>query len=103
MLCNLDARACDDEGGDGADVELLRAVSAGADDIEQRRIAEVGPDLYSVPAHGRGAARDFVDGFVLGAQAGQERADLRGRGFSRHDLAHGGVGLLGTEVVAVQQ
>ena len=28
-------------------------------------VAEVGPHLYSVAAHGRGAARDLVDGLAL--------------------------------------
>ena len=97
------SRACQHESRDRADVELLRAVAACANDVDERCIADVGLDGHGAAAHGRGAAGDFLDGFALDSQRGQESANLSGCRLAQHDLRHGCVGLGLGEVLAREE
>ncbi len=94
VLGDLVARARDHKGGDGADVELVGAVAAGADDVDQHIVACLERHLHGAARHGAGAAGDLVDRLALHAQRGQEGADLGIACLARHDLGHGRVDLL---------
>jgi hypothetical protein len=64
----------------------VRAVAAGADDVEQ--VGGVGHrHLGRELAHHLGGGGDLADGFFFHAQADGERGDHGRRHFARHDLA----------------
>jgi hypothetical protein len=68
------------------DVEGVRAVTAGTDDVEQ--VAAVGQrHLGGEFAHDLGGGGDFADAFLLHAQAHGECGDHDRRHFAAHDLA----------------
>jgi hypothetical protein len=79
-------RRGDEHRGRG-DVEGVRAVAAGADDVHEvgivRRL-----DLGRQLAHHRRRGGDFADGFLLHAQAGEDGGDHQRRDLALHDLPH---------------
>jgi hypothetical protein len=76
-----------DEHGGGGNVEGMRAVAAGADDVDEvgvvRRV-HLGRQL----AHHHRRGRDLADGFLLHAQAGEDGGDHQRRDLALHDLPH---------------
>src|SRR5690606_18706839 len=54
-----------DEDGGGGDVEGVRAVAAGADDVEEVLVRRRDMDLGRHLAHHRGGGGDFADGLLL--------------------------------------
>ena len=75
----------------------MPAVAAGAAGVEQ--VTALGPHGHGALAHGLGAAGDLAGCLTLGRQRRQERADLRLRGASAHDLSHDASGLILVQVV----
>jgi hypothetical protein len=76
-----------DEHAGGGDVEGVRAVATGADDVDQVRggpAQRLGREL----AHHRGGAGDLADGFLLHPQPGQDGRGHAGRNLAAHDLPH---------------
>ncbi len=90
-----------DEGRRGRDVVRVRAVAAGADDIDD--VGALRVDAEDVLAHRLGAARDLVRRLALRAQRDEEAGDLRLRRLAAHDLAHRRARLVARQVVAVEQ
>jgi hypothetical protein len=87
MLGDARAGSGGDEHRRRRDVEGLRAVAAGAAGIDQvRAVADL--HLGRQLAHHLRRRRDFADGFLLDAQAGDDRRDHHRRHFAAHDLAH---------------
>ncbi len=81
MLGDGQARSGDDDRGECRDIIGADAVTAGSDDIDgiggSRNRQHAG-------AHGGDGADDFVHRFAAHAQRHQEAANLRRRGFARH-------------------
>ena len=99
MLGDLDAPGGGDQGRRGGDVEALRPVPAGADDLYN---IHAGVHFRGVVPHGGGAAGDLVDRLGLGALGGEGRQKgrvLGGGGLAAHDLVHDGVGLVVGQVL----
>ena len=82
MLGDRHAGAGDHEGRRRRDVDAVRAVAAGADDVDG---AFGRFDPQHLLAHGGDRAGDLVDRLAAHAQRHQERADLAGRRFAGHD------------------
>ncbi len=75
-----------DEHRCGRNVERVRAIAAGADDVDEVRIGR-DLDTRGELAHHLGRAGDLADRLLLHAQAGEQgRGDDR-RHFATHDLA----------------
>ena len=91
MFGDLHASRGSHQGGSCGNVEAVGSVPAGSDDFK-----EIVSSLHfggAVP-HGRGAARDFHDGFSFGAfcgKGGQERRVLGGGSLSGHNFTHNAV------------
>src|SRR6185295_7482969 len=68
------------------DVERPRAVSAGADDVDERRARRA--DGEDVLTHGLREAGDLVDCLAFRAKTDQQTADLGGSGLAAHHDAH---------------
>ena len=83
------------------DVERPPAVAARPDDVDH--VVARRPHLQHVSPHRLRAAGDLVRGLALRPQRDQEPADLRGRRFASHDLAHHLACLVAPEVVPVEQ
>ena len=99
-----DARA--GRGGDehrrGRDVERVRRVAAGADDVDQ--VLAVGHvDLGRELAHHLRRGGDLADGFLLDAQADGERRDHHRRHFAAHDPAHDRQHLVGKDLAVLDR
>ena len=90
-----------DERGRRRDVERVRAVAAGADDVDDRRALRRDGD--DVLAHRLGEARDLVGRLALRPQRDEEAGDLGRRRLAVHDRAHQLVRVLAREVVPVEQ
>jgi len=71
----------------GADVEAVRAVAAGADDVDEVRILRH-LDLGRELAHHHRSTGDLADGFLLDAQAGEDGRSHHRRDLAAHDLPH---------------
>src|SRR5262249_52997896 len=87
VLGNRHTGTRDDQRDGGRHVEEIRPVAAGPARVyeySRRR------HLQHVGAHGSRRAHELVDGFAFDAQGGEQRADLRGRGTTRHDRVHDG-------------
>jgi hypothetical protein len=69
MFGDFDASPGNDKGGDGTDIKFISSIAAGANQVKERRVANVGAHLDGVAAHGGGAARDLGNGFAFHAQA----------------------------------
>ena len=76
-----------DEHRRGRDVEGVRRVAAGADDVDQM-LAVGDLDLGRELAHHLRRGGDLADGLLLHAQADGERRDHHRRHLAAHDLAH---------------
>ena len=75
-----------DDRGRCRDVERPPAVAARPDDVHD--VVARRPHLQHVSTHRLRAAGDLVRSLSLRPQCDQEPADLRGRRFPAHDLAH---------------
>jgi hypothetical protein len=87
VLGNRGAGRGRDEGRGGGDVEGMRRIAAGADDIDEVGVVghlHAGAQL----AHHRGRGGNLADGFLLHAQAGQDRRGHHRRYVSLHDQPH---------------
>ena len=81
------ARRRNHEHAGGGDIEGMRAVAAGADDIDQ--LFAIGHfNLVRKLAQYGGRCGNLADRFFLHAQAGEDRRDHRRRYFAAHDLPH---------------
>ncbi len=101
VLRDRRAGARGDERGRRGDVVRVRAVAAGADDVDEIRALRL--HVQDVLAHRLRAAGDLVRGLALRAQRDEEAGDLRLRRLAAHDLAHRLVRLGAGEVVSVEQ
>ena len=72
----------DDEGGDGADVDRVGPIAAGADHVDHRS-AGVDVDAGGRVEHGVDHAAELGDGLALHAQGDDEGGDLGGAGGAR--------------------
>jgi hypothetical protein len=87
VLADLGARSRRHEHRAGGDVERVRAVAAGAHDVHQvRAVGHV--DLGGELAHHLRRGGDLANGFLLDAQAGDERGHHHRRQLAAHDHAH---------------
>mmetsp|Transcript_20777 Transcript_20777/g.79644 ORF Transcript_20777/g.79644 Transcript_20777/m.79644 type:complete len:352 (-) Transcript_20777:6929-7984(-) len=87
VLGHLGAGGGGDEHRAGGDVEAVRAVAAGADDIDQMR-QRAQRHLVAQLAHHLGRGGDLADGFLLHPQASDQRGGDDGRHLAGHDAAH---------------
>ena len=103
MLGYAHARTRHDEGCRGRDIECARGVAAGAARIDQEFIGAlpIGKDRRRMASHGAGKAHQFLDGFALLAQNGQESNDRLFPGASRKNLLHSGVGFQARKMAIV--
>ena len=86
MFCNLGATGCCNKHGCGRDIEGMRSITAGSDNIEQVcRIVDF--DLEGKLSHHFGCGSDFTDGFFLYTKTGRDHD--RGH-FTAHDTAEQG-------------
>ena len=69
-------------------LKLERAIAAGADDVEQMRVVARHRHLGRQLAHHPRRAGDLADGFLLHAQAGDDRRRHQRADLAAHDLAH---------------
>ncbi|CAH0323886.1 hypothetical protein SRABI89_05558 [Pseudomonas koreensis] len=71
----------------GGDVERMRAIATGADDVDQ--VGGIG-DRHGQRefAHHRCGGSDLVDGFLLHPQAGEDGGGHHRRDVAAHDLPH---------------
>ena len=76
-----------DEGRRGGDIESVRTIAAGADDVDEMRIVWCF-DLGAQFAHHRCGRSDFADGFLLDAQAGEDGGGHHRRNLAGHDQPH---------------
>ena len=90
-----------DEGGGGRDVVSVRAVPAGADDVDE--VGARRADAKNVLTHCLRAARDLVGSFALRPQRDEEAGDLRVRRLAGHDHGHRSARLVAGEIVALEQ
>src|SRR6185312_7557519 len=74
------------EGRGGGDVEQAPVVAAGTAGVHQVRGVHL--HAHGQLAHDLGGGGDLLHRLALGAHAGEEAADLGGRGTAGHDLAH---------------
>ena len=83
----LATRAAGDQRCRGGDVEGVRTVAAGADDVDQ--VAAVG-DLHRARelTHHPGGGGDLVHRLLLHPQPGEDRGGHHRRDLAAHDLAH---------------
>ena len=81
------ARRRNHEHAGGGDIESMRAVAAGADDIDQLFAVGHFNLVRKLAQHG-GRCGNLANRFFLHAQAGEDRRDHRRRDFAAHDLAH---------------
>jgi hypothetical protein len=87
VLRHARARRRGDEHRGGRNVERLRRVAAGADDVEEMlAVGHVDPGR-ELAHHLRGGG-DLADRLLLDAQADGERRDHHRRHFAAHDPAH---------------
>jgi len=71
----------------GGDVEGMRAIATGTDDVDQ--VGGIGHRHRQREfAHDRGRGRDLVDGFLLHPQAGEDGGGHHRRDIAAHDLPH---------------
>jgi hypothetical protein len=87
VLGDLASRRGDHEHRGGGDVEGMRAIAAGADDVDQ--VGAIG-DLdrqREFAQHGRRRG-DLAHGFLLDPQAGEDGRGHHRRDFAAHDLPH---------------
>ena len=94
VLCDAHPTRGGHQGGRGGNVETLRVVPAGSDNLKQ-----LIPGFHTgcLFAHGRRASGDFIRGLCPGALGGQRRQECRvlgRRGLAAHDFIHHGVGFL---------
>ena len=101
MFCHRCAGRCGHERRSRGDVERVRSVATGPDDVDHGRAR--GRDGDDVLAHRRGEARDLVGRLALVAQRDEEARDLGRCRLSVHDRAHQRMGVLAGEVVPVEQ
>ena len=87
MLRNARPGAGGDEHGGSRDVERVRRVAAGADDVDQA-IGVGNRDLGRELAHHLRGRRDLADRLLLDAQSDQQRCDHHGRRLAAHDASH---------------
>ncbi len=83
------------------DVERVRAVAAGADDVDHGRALR--RHRHHVLAHRLGEAGDLVGRLALRAQGDEEAGDLGRRRLAVHDRAHQLVRVGAREVMPVEQ
>ena len=74
-----------DERGHRGDVEAVRPVAAGADDVDRVPLED---DPHDHVAERRGAARDLIHRLAADVQRRQERAELRRCRLAGHDRGH---------------
>ena len=101
VLRDRGSRGRGDERGSGRDVVRVRAVAAGAHDVDE--IGAGGADTEDVLAHRLGAAGDLVRRLALRTQRDEEAGDLHLRRVAGHDHGHRLARLVAREVVAVEQ
>ncbi len=87
VLGHRGARRRRDEGRRGRDVERVRSVAPGADDVDEVRTA-VDLDLVGELAHDLRRGADLADRLLLHAQPHQDGRHHRRRHLAAHDLAH---------------
>jgi hypothetical protein len=87
VLGDFRTRRRNDEDRRGRDVERMRAIATGTDDVDEMRA--IG-DFYRAREFAQHCrrARDFTDGFLLHPQPGEDRRGHRGGNFAAHDLPH---------------
>src|SRR5436305_14807374 len=100
VLRDAGARAGRDERRRRRDVVRVRAVAAGADDVDE--IVALRPHVEHVLAHRLRAAGDLVRGLALRAQRDEGARDLRLRRLAQHDLLHRLTRLRAGEIVPVE-
>ena len=82
VLDDRRSRRGDDDGGHRRDVDRVRLVAAGADDVDGRSRND---DAPGVPQHRLGQPGDLRGGLALGPQRHGEAGELRGRGLAGHE------------------
>ncbi len=87
VLAHFAARSGNHKGGTGGDIEGVGAIAAGANDIDQMGLV-LHVDLVGKLAHHLRCGRDFTNGFLLHAQAGDDGRRHHGRQLAAHDHAH---------------
>ena len=87
VLADAGAAGGGDEHAAGRDVEGVRAVAAGADDVDQVRPV-LHLDLRRELAHHLGRGGDLADRLLLDAQADQHRGHHHRRHLAAHDAPH---------------
>jgi hypothetical protein len=87
VLADLGARRGRDKHRAGRDVEGVRAVATGADDVHEI-LGVLDGHLGRHLAHHLRGRGDLADGFLLHAQAGDQRGHHHGRAFAAHDEPH---------------
>ncbi len=100
MLGDFASRARQDERRGSRDVERVCAISACTDNIVDRFVG-IKFDSDCVGSHGTDRACDLGNGLAFHTKRDKIRADLRGRGLTRHDDIHRFFGFIVSEVSAV--
>ena len=102
MLAHVPAGARDDQGGEGRDVDGVRAIAAGADDVDHRPV-HVERHAIGGGEHGIDQAPQLLDGLALHAQSDDEPRDLGVARRAGEDLGHRGLGLVSGEILPLAQ
>ncbi|MPN21209.1 hypothetical protein SDC9_168588 [bioreactor metagenome] len=87
VLGHLGAGRSSDEDRCGGNIEAMRGIAAGADDIDEVLVVRH-LDRRRQLAHDTGGGGDLADGFLLDAQSGDDGGNHHRRDFAAHDLAH---------------
>ena len=103
MFGDFDPVTRDDKGGGRANIKGVSAITAGANNIQQHGIADVGGDLGRGTLHSTGTAGDLINRLPFHAQRGEERADLRFGRLAAHNLGHRPISLGTGQMLALKE